>query len=144
MSGASAARQLSTARTTTAPSLTLEAAPAPTPPVPPAPQPAAAASYRPLARAALAALSTPVRTAPADVVDHQLAALSAGAQPEVDAWLAAIERMLTDNPTATAVDVQERLLGMFGDLPIEQLAEVMAMGFAAAELAGMADVQDGR
>lgn len=122
----------------------VEAAPAPVPPVPPAPQPAAAASYRPLARAALAALSMPVRTAPADVVDHQLVALSAGAQPEVDAWLAAIEQMLADNPTATAVDVQERLLGMFGDLPIEQLAEVMAMGFAAAELAGMADVQDGR
>lgn len=110
------------------------------------PPPAAtAASYRPLARATLAALSIMPKQAPApDAVDNQVAALAEVAQPEVDAWVGTIERMLADNPSATTEDVQRQLLAVFGDLPIEQLAEVMALGFAAAELAGMADVQDGR
>ena len=109
------------------------------------PPAAAAASYRPLARATLAALSVMPRQAPgSDAIGNQVAMLAAAAQPEVDAWVGTIERMLTDNPGATAEDVQRQLLAVFGDLPIEQLAEVMALGFAAAELAGMVDVQDGR
>lgn len=38
--------------------------------------------------------------------------------------------------------LRERLLGAYGDLPTEELAEVMAMGFAAAELAGRLDAKE--
>ena len=38
--------------------------------------------------------------------------------------------------------LRERLLSAYGDLPTDELAEVMAMGFAAAELAGRLDAKE--
>jgi len=38
--------------------------------------------------------------------------------------------------------LRDALLAAYGDLPVERLAEVMAMGFAAAELAGRYEVRE--
>ena len=46
--------------------------------------------------------------------------------------------------TPLAVDLQQALLALYGDLPTEQLVELMAQGFALAELVGMDEVRDGR
>jgi hypothetical protein len=37
--------------------------------------------------------------------------------------------------------LRDALLAAYGDLPADRLAEIMAMGFAAAELAGRFDVR---
>jgi len=37
--------------------------------------------------------------------------------------------------------LRDALLAAYGDLPTDRLAEIMAMGFAAAELAGRFDVR---
>ncbi|WP_204799683.1 hypothetical protein [Nitrosomonas nitrosa] len=39
--------------------------------------------------------------------------------------------------------LRDNLLASYGDLEIGQLTEIMAMGFAAAELAGRFDVNEG-
>lgn len=70
--------------------------------------------------------------------------MDSAAQPQIDAWLARIEKLLADNPTLTPDAVQVRLLELYGDLPTDQLVEIMAQGYAIAALAGMTDVADGR
>lgn len=57
--------------------------------------------------------------------------------------MADIERLLTEHPGLTPVAAQQRLLEMYGDLPTEQLVELMAQGYALAALAGMDDVASG-
>ena len=68
--------------------------------------------------------------------------LAAQAQPALDAWLGAIEQMVAQS--MSPAEIQQRLLAMYGDLPVEQLVEIMAQGFALAALVGMDDVTDGR
>ncbi|MCL2346103.1 MAG: DUF935 domain-containing protein, partial [Desulfobulbus sp.] len=89
-------------------------------------------------RAALAAADT------TDPADQLVTPLAAATQPAVDAWLANIERLLADNPDLTPVDIQQRLLAMFGDLPTDQLVEIMAQGYQLAALAGIDDINEGR
>lgn len=79
-----------------------------------------------------------------DAADALLPGLEAAAQPAVDAWLARVEQLLADNPQVSPTEIQERLLALYGDLPTEQLVEVMAQGYAIAALAGMSDAADGR
>ena len=55
-------------------------------------------------------------------------------------WMQKIEAMV--NAAATPAALRDQLLQAFGDLPTAQLTEVMALAFAAAELAGMAAVAD--
>ena len=107
--------------------------------------PARAALSGPHYRAAvIAALGAPVRSAnDNDPADQLTPVLAARAQPTVDAWVADIERLLTEHPGLTPVAAQQRLLEMYGDLPTEQLVELMAQGYALAALAGMDDVASG-
>lgn len=53
-------------------------------------------------------------------------------------WMQAIASMVSSADTPQ--QLRDQLVQAYGDLPTEQLAEVMAMAFAAAELAGMANV----
>ena len=60
-----------------------------------------------------------------------------------DAWVEimdTIRRMVEE--AESLAQLRDALLAAYGDLPTERLAEVMAMGFAAAELAGRYEVQD--
>lgn len=108
---------------------------------PPAMRPAAlraGARWRAAAVAALSAKGGVVAdTDPADQVAPRLAA---AAQAQVDAWVASAERLLADNPGLGPVEIQQRLLALYGDLPTEQLVELMAQGYALAQLVGMDDV----
>lgn len=108
---------------------------------PPAMRPAAlraGARWRAAAVAALSAKGGAVAdTDPADQVAPRLAA---AAQAQVDAWVASAERLLADNPGLGPVEIQQRLLALYGDLPTEQLVELMAQGYALAQLVGMDDV----
>ena len=69
--------------------------------------------------------------------DALASSLGRHAQVPVDAWLRRIEQLLGDNPALTPDQVQNRLLELYGDLPTEQLVEIMAQGYAIAALAGM-------
>lgn len=102
-----------------------------------APAAAAAARWRPAMLAALAGAGV-VEPDPADQLAPRLAAQT---QPVVDAWLADIEAVLAANPELTPAALQERLLQLFGDLPTDELVEVMALAHALAELVGMDDVR---
>lgn len=108
---------------------------------PPAMRPAAlraGARWRAAAVAALSAKGGAVAdTDPADQVAPRLAA---AAQAQVDAWVASAEQLLADNPGLGPVEIQQRLLDLYGDLPTEQLVELMAQGYALAQLVGMDDV----
>ena len=53
-------------------------------------------------------------------------------------WMQRIAQMV--NTADTAELLRDQLLQAYGDLPTEQLTEVMALAFAAAELAGMVKV----
>ena len=55
-------------------------------------------------------------------------------------WMRKIQALVYAAPTTEAL--RDQLLQAFGDLPTDQLTEVMAMAFAVAELAGMAAVAD--
>ena len=91
---------------------------------------------------ALAALRT--SAPPLDDAAAQLAPrLGAEAQPEIDGWLAQIEALLVDNPELTPAELQSRLLALYGDLPHDELVEIMAQGYALATLIGRAEVADG-
>ena len=93
--------------------------------------------------AALAALRTPVGAPDAaDPADQILPALATQAQAEIDAWLGTVEQLAAQG--TSPAEIQQRLLAMYGDLPVEQLVEIMAQGFALAALVGMDDVTDGR
>ncbi|MDR2188728.1 MAG: DUF935 domain-containing protein [Azonexus sp.] len=93
----------------------------------------------------LAALAAPASTANVtDPADSLIDPLADAAQPVVDAWLTDIQRLLADNPGLTPTEIQQRLLAMFGDLPTEQLVEIMALGYLLATLAGIDDVNEGR
>lgn len=103
-------------------------APAPTPEPKPAPVKLAAA---------LAALAAQV-TAPAPTAAERLA------QEAAPAWGAIIDQvraLLAEVDSLSALEAA--LADLYGDLPIDQLAQVMELAFSAAQLAGVADVAGG-
>lgn len=60
------------------------------------------------------------------------------------AWVALMDRikeLVASAPSLPAL--REALLAAYGGLPTEQLTEIMALGFAAADLAGRYDVEEG-
>lgn len=59
------------------------------------------------------------------------------------AWEEILERVQALADEAESLEaLRERLLSAYGDLPTDELAEIMAMGFAAADLAGRLDVKE--
>jgi len=60
-----------------------------------------------------------------------------------DAWVEIMDTIRRMVEEAESLEqLRDALLAAYGDLPTERLAEVMAMGFAAAELAGRYEVRD--
>lgn len=118
---------------------------APAPAEPPPPETGGAVLRARWRRAAVAALSVvrPPERDP-DPADQILPRLAADTQPEIEGWLSSIEALLADNPDLSPSEILESLLSLFGDLPTEQLVEIMAQGYALAQLAGMDDIDDGR
>ena len=60
-----------------------------------------------------------------------------------DAWgeiMDTIRRIVDE--AESLEQLRDALLASYGDLPVERLAEVMAMGFAAADLAGRYEVRE--
>jgi phage gp29-like protein len=76
-------------------------------------------------------------TTPADAITQSLG--KAG-DAVLAVWMQKIAAMVSAAPTPAAL--RDQLLQAYGDLPTDQLAEVMTVAFAAAELAGMAAVAD--
>lgn len=67
--------------------------------------------------------------------------LADAAQPQINRWLQSIQELTT---TAKSLpELQDMLLAEFDDLDESQMVKVMEVGFAAAKLAGMTEVQDG-
>lgn len=71
-------------------------------------------------------------------VPAQTDRMEAEAAPAWAEIMDAIRRMVEE--AQSLEQLRDALLAAYGDLPTERLAEVMAMGFAAAELAGRYDV----
>jgi len=69
--------------------------------------------------------------------------LGSEAQPAVDGWLAQIEALLAEQPGLSPGELQQALLALYGDLPTEELVEIMAQAMALAELVGMDEVRRG-
>lgn len=107
-----------------------EEAPVPPPAPPPTPAPSVGKDGKP---ANFAELNLP--TTPADAITQSLA--KAGDVVLAD-WMQKIASMVSAAPTPETL--RDQLLQAYGDLPTEQLTEVMALAFAAAELAGMYEV----
>ena len=87
---------------------------------------------------------SPIHAEPQDTDPTPVTAQVAQMQAEARiAWEDILERVqaLADE-AESLVALRERLLSAYGDLPTEELAEVMAMGFAAAELAGRLDAKE--
>lgn len=79
------------------------------------------------------------RDGAADAPDIDVAGLMADrmeieAEPAWRAIMAEVQRIVDE--AESLPQLRDALLAAYGDLPTERLAEVMAMGFAAAELAG--------
>lgn len=88
--------------------------------------------------AALAALAA---TDQPDTADHLADNLDAAAGPALAALVAPIRRLVM---TANSLEeVRDRLFDLYQDLPSDQLAALMAQAMATAQLAGMAEVEDG-
>lgn len=116
----------------------------------PAPPPVPAAGTDPAGTLPLTAAE---RGCPVHGVVH---ARESSAEPAVDeliadrlaietdaAWTEIFDRVrgLVDE-AQTMEGLRDALLAAFADLPVDQLTDVMAMGFAAAELAGMSQARD--
>lgn len=78
----------------------------------------------------------------ADVVDKQIDRLSKDAESLFDAMLPPV-RELVENASSLP-ELRDNLLALQGEIPIEDLGEAMAQAMAAAELAGMTDVEEGK
>ncbi|HRQ57651.1 MAG TPA: DUF935 domain-containing protein [Azoarcus taiwanensis] len=107
-----------------------------------APEAATRARWRRTALAALRATG-PAAADGADPADQIAPRLAVEAQAQIEGWLATIEAAIAAMPEATPAQVQARLLELFGDLPTDELVEVMTQGFVLAELVGRDDVSNG-
>ena len=105
-----------------------EDAPAPLPAALPAPAVVAGEGGKPASFAEAAA----ARPSPIDPLAQTLAQAGDSVLAE---WMRTIANMVS--AAATPEILRDQLLQAYGDLPTGQLAEVMALAFAAAELAGM-------
>lgn len=97
---------------------------------------------------ALAAASSPPAPAgkgpgdvPVDPVGGYTEQLAARAAPAVQAWLGAINAEV--ERAQSLEELRDTLLAMYGDLPADDLAAAMSIGFACAHMAGRFDVQRG-
>ncbi len=93
------------------------------------------------AAVALAALTASVPP-PATVVDAQAERLAVEAATPVGKLLNRIRDIVAQAESLEALQAQ--LVTAFGDLPVDELVRVMEIAFAAADLAGRADVAAGR
>ena len=100
---------------------------------PPAPDGAAAAAPASFAEST----ATGLPPTAADAINDTLGA--AGDRVLAD-WMQRIAAMVSRSANPQAL--RDTLLQAYGDLPTEQLQEVMALAYAAAELAGMSAVAD--
>ena len=84
---------------------------------------------------------SPIHAEPKDADPTPVTAQVAQMQAEASiAWEEILERVQALADEAESLEVlRERLLSAYGDLPTDELAEIMAMGFAAADLAGRFD-----
>lgn len=101
---------------------------------------AVAAGDAPDATPASFAEAVPVIVLPSDPPPALAQTLAPGADSVLAQWMAHILQLVqgADSPQA----LSDALVQAYGDLPSEQLSELMALAFAAAQLAGMADVAD--
>ena len=100
----------------------------PVPPVPPVPMegtPAAASFAEP-------------GGLPASAADAMAESLAQAGDIVFASWMQKIAKMVDEAATTEAL--RDDLLAAYGDLPVDELAEVMALAFAAAELAGRYEV----
>lgn len=100
----------------------------------PAPNPFAGLPTTPdLEEGKRVSFAEPRMALPAAITTQQL---STGTTPVVTSWIAQIRKLAaeTDDPQL----LQDQLLNLFGDLPVEDLAEVMALAFTLANLQGRA------
>lgn len=77
-----------------------------------------------------------------DVVDDQVDTLNREAGSLMEAMIEPV-RELVEN-AASLPQLREDILGLAGQIGIDELGEVMAQAMAAAELAGVTDVEDGK
>lgn len=101
---------------------------------PPPPDPATAAPGQRVAFAEPATAPDP----PAPITDT----LTQASTDTLGDWIEQIRAIVDSSPDLP--QLQARLLDQFSALPHEQLAEVMALGYTAARLAGMVKVADGQ
>lgn len=99
---------------------------------------------RPQAQPALATLTAKKSNpkAPDDVADKQSQRLNEDSASLVDLMIKPV-RELVESATSLQ-QLREDILDLQGEIPTDELAEVMAQAMAAAELAGISDVQDNR
>jgi phage gp29-like protein len=65
--------------------------------------------------------------------------LGVGSGPLVDGWVEQLRDIVNNPAYADPESLQEALLGAYGELPTEQLQELMQLAFTLAELQGMDD-----
>lgn len=104
-------------------------------PVPAAPAAAPAPSIPPAPDAASFSEGDP---SPPDPVEPMTAVLAGAGDNVLSGWMQQILGMV--NAAESPELLRDHLLQAYGDLPTEQLTEVMTLAFAAAELAGMVKV----
>ncbi|MGV6859365.1 MAG: hypothetical protein ACWA5X_10355 [bacterium] len=79
---------------------------------------------------------------PPQVSDVLADNLANEAAPAVESWLSELRSQIDDavDKGTSLEQLRDQLLTAYGDLPTEDLAKVMQLGFATAELAGRFDV----
>ncbi|MGX9522486.1 DUF935 domain-containing protein [Vibrio mediterranei] len=94
----------------------------------------------PLSTASLKATVQP--TPKADVVDKQVSTLSQAADSLLEMMIEPVRELVEKAESLS--DIREGILALQGEIPIEELGEIMAQALAAAELAGIVDVDEGK
>ncbi len=108
-----------------------ELAPTPVPSVLPVPPVPSASGVPAAGQSASFAETSPVAIPTNPIADNMASAGNA----VLANWMSTIAAMVNAAPSPTALS--DRLLAAYGDLPTEQLQQIMALAFAAAELAGL-------
>ncbi|MBA1445863.1 MAG: DUF935 domain-containing protein [Chromatiales bacterium] len=85
-----------------------------------------------------------LKAAPAepDVVDQYVGQLQEATTPAIGQMLDQVKQLLDE--VESLEEFQDRLLEIYGHMEPDDLAEVMQLGFAAADLAGRYEVQEGQ
>ncbi|MDR2261064.1 MAG: DUF935 domain-containing protein, partial [Azoarcus sp.] len=77
-----------------------------------------------------------------DPLDNDIRKLSQAGAPTIEGWLAQVEALLAAEPDIPVAEMQARIVSAFGDLPADDLVELLTRAFALAELRGRADAAD--